>query len=142
MFFLACTSAAFAQVKAEDRSCVSDSDCALITISCNSCCPAQWMNEVAAVSQSKAKTYEGLGVCTPEHLKSCGVPECGHFPAPYPVAVCQQGTCAVTQHPADDYMPPQWNAPAAKQYKGILKTLKPMMLSNALNHSGEWGFTK
>ena len=88
-----------AQIKPADRACQSDGDCVLITTSCKSCCPGLDLSEVDAVNHGGEKNYKNLGICTAAHIKSCGVPECGLFPTPYPVAVCQQRSCAVTMHP-------------------------------------------
>jgi hypothetical protein len=92
---------AFAQVKAEDKTCQSDADCTTVVISCNGCCPSFDPNEVAAVTTGKEKDYAQLGVCTQDHIKNCGVPECGMMPTPYPVATCQQGVCTVMMHAPD-----------------------------------------
>ena len=97
LFFVACGSA-HAEIKAEDRACMADSDCSVVTISCNSCCPSYAPDENAAVNSAKVKDYESLGVCTPEHIKNCGVPECGMMPTPYPVATCVKGTCTLMMH--------------------------------------------
>ena len=96
-------------ISPEHRTCSSDEDCALVMINCSECCsqPADF----DAVNKQHVKEYENPGICTPEHIKACGVPECGLFvPEPYPVAICRDGVCAVKVHPADPR--PQAPAPA------------------------------
>lgn len=103
---------AFAQVKAEDQTCTSDSDCTIVVTACTTCCPSFDPNEVSAVTTGKEKDYAQLGVCTPDHIKNCGVPECGLMPTPYPVAACDQGACKVRMH-APDPRPGETPAPQA-----------------------------
>lgn len=102
---------AFAQVKDEDKTCQTDADCQIIPIACNSCCPTFDMAQVEAVNKDKAQSYAALGKCTDEHIKMCGVPECGLVPVPYPDAKCESGVCTTYMHPAPQ--PPE--APKAPQ---------------------------
>jgi hypothetical protein len=97
---------AFAHVKEEDKTCQTDADCAVIPISCNSCCPTFDMAEVAAVNKDKAQSYAELGKCTAEHIRNCGVPECGLMPTPYPAATCMNGVCTTFMHEAPSHEPP------------------------------------
>jgi hypothetical protein len=84
----------------EETTCQSDSDCALVQTGCSSCCPTFDLNDVTAVNAEHVKKYERPDVCSAEHIRACGVPECGMMPTPYPVAVCQQGVCTKGMHPA------------------------------------------
>lgn len=90
-----------ADIPAADKTCTTDADCTLVETSCTSCCPTFDPNEMAAVSAAKASAYQNANICTADHIKSCGVPECGMVPVPYPAASCQSGTCTVVMHPAD-----------------------------------------
>jgi hypothetical protein len=88
----------------EHKTCAGDQDCALVLVRCTECCPTP--ADFDAVNTRYQKQDQDLGVCTPEHIKSCGVPECGLFtPEPYPVAVCREGVCAVKAHPPDPRPP-------------------------------------
>jgi hypothetical protein len=80
------------QIKDEQRICQRDDDCQTIRTSCLSCCPD--LKDSVAVNKKYTKMYVELGTCTEEHIKSCGVPECG-LESPSPVAVCRSGHCAV-----------------------------------------------
>jgi len=88
------------------RSCTSDADCQLVQIRCNSCCPPP--ADFDAVNKQYAAEDGKDGACTDEHIRSCGVPECGLFtPEPYPVATCQSGKCAMVPHAPEPRTPPQ-----------------------------------
>src|ERR1035437_9308549 len=105
-----CPGPANSAISPEHRTCSSDQDCALVMISCSECCskPADF----DAVNKEHVKKYENPEVCTPAHIKACGVPECGLFaPEPYPVAYCRDGVCAVKVHPPEPR--PQPPAPAS-----------------------------
>ena len=91
---------AFSAISPEHRTCSSDQDCALVMTSCTECCATP--SEFDAVNKQYQKEDQDAAVCSPEHIKSCGVPECGLFaPEPYPVAVCEDEICTVKVHPAD-----------------------------------------
>lgn len=88
------------------RSCTTDADCALVQVRCDSCCPPP--GDFDAVNKQYAAEDGKAGACTQEHIRSCGVPECGLFtPEPYPVATCQAGACAMVPHAPDPRTPPQ-----------------------------------
>jgi hypothetical protein len=91
---------AFAEVQSQDKTCQTDADCVIIPTACTSCCPMFDLAEVDAVTKGKEQSYADLGKCTDNHIKSCGVPECGLMPTPYPVAACTNGSCTVVMHSA------------------------------------------
>lgn len=99
------TPSAPSPVKPEDNTCQTDADCATVTISCNSCCPGYAADENAAVNKDHVQDYQSLGVCTEEHIKNCGVPECGMAPTFYPAATCEQGSCKLYMHAPEPRTP-------------------------------------
>lgn len=76
----------------EQRACQKDEDCALVSINCSTCCPD--LSNSASVNKAYAKNYEKLGLCSEEHIRSCGVPECGLM-GPAAVPLCSGGLCII-----------------------------------------------
>lgn len=77
-----------------DKLCEKDSDCTMVMTSCTSCCPTYSTQDMSAVNVAHAQDYANPKICTEEHIRQCGVPECGMMPnTPQPAAVCLNGTC-------------------------------------------------
>jgi len=99
------------KIAADHRACTTDAECTLVQTSCTSCCTQP--ENMDAVNKTHEAEYTDPKVCTPEHIRNCGVPECGLFsPLPTSVAVCHEGHCAVEVHPPEPRPAPP--APDAK----------------------------
>ena len=74
------------------QSCNIDSDCRIVRTRCEPCCPT--LDDSVSINAQYINLYKDLGQCTPAHMRSCGVPECG-LESTTPMPVCRAGRCEV-----------------------------------------------
>lgn len=81
-------------VPAEHRQCTVDADCGLVLAACTKCCATP--EDYDAVNNAFTDEHQDPHICTPEHIRACGVPECGlALIQTKPVAVCRENICVV-----------------------------------------------
>lgn len=81
-------------VPAEHRQCKADGDCGLVLAACTKCCATP--EDYDAVNTAFTDEHQNPHICTPEHIRACGVPECGlALIVTKPVAVCRENICVV-----------------------------------------------
>ncbi len=85
-----------ASLPPEQRVCQKDEDCAFISITCSTCCPD--LSNSASVNKAFANNYQKLGICSEDHIRSCGVPECGLM-GPAAIPICSGGSCMIVMRP-------------------------------------------